>query len=119
MRYVLAKDLKPGMTLAQKLVDPNGRVLAGENSKLSEYAIEKLVRDGYDGVYIVDALSADIVIEGPIRNDLRVAGMSCVQMQDVDACKGGVRSEHPHLSLMGPETSDTHVLQSLDCGVVC
>ena len=40
-------------------------------------------------------------------------------LQDVDACKGGVRSEHPHLSLMGPETSDTHVLQSLDCGVVC
>ncbi|MBQ8280290.1 MAG: response regulator [Roseburia sp.] len=87
MRYVLAKELKPGMTLAQKLVDPNGRVLAGENSKLSEYAIEKLIRDGYDGVYIVDALSADIVIEGPIRNDLRVAGMGCVQQQDVNACK--------------------------------
>lgn len=87
MRYVLIGDVKPGMILAQRIEDENGRVLAGEKSKLSEYAIDKLRRDGYDGVYIQDELSADILIESAIRISLRVAGIECVRKRDVDACK--------------------------------
>lgn len=87
MRYVLAKDIKPGMVLAQELTDPNGRVLAEENSKLSEFAVNRLIRDGYDGIYIQDDLSADIRIEGPIRANLRIMAMACVQKRDIDACK--------------------------------
>ena len=87
MRYVLVKDLKPGMILAQELTDPSGRVLAEENSKLSEFAIKKLIKDGYDGVYIQDDLSADIHIEGAIRSNLWTTAMDCVRRRDINACK--------------------------------
>lgn len=86
MRYVLIKDVQPGMILAQKLVEPSGRVLAGENSALTEYAIEKLRREGYDGVYIQDELSSDIVVEGAISATLRAASMGGIQKLDLDGC---------------------------------
>ena len=86
MRYVLIKDVKPGMVLAQKLVEASGRVLAGENSTLTEYAIEKLRREGYDGIYIQDELSSDIIVEGAINATLRAASMGCIQKQDLDGC---------------------------------
>ena len=86
MRYVLMKDVKPGMVLAHKLVDPSGRVLAGENSRITEYAIDKLKREGYDGIYIQDDLSSDIMIEGAISSMLRAAAMGCVQKRDLDSC---------------------------------
>lgn len=86
MRYVSIKNVNPGMVLAHQIADPNGRVLAGENSKLTEYAIERLKREGYDGVYIQDELSSDIVLEGPISSVLRKAGMGCVKKRDVDEC---------------------------------
>ena len=44
MRYVLLKDVKPGMVLAQEVLDPSGRTLAEENSKITQYAIEKLIK---------------------------------------------------------------------------
>lgn len=87
MRYVLVKDLKPGMILAQELTDPNGRVLAEENSKLSEFAIKKLLKDGYDGLYIQDELSADIRIESAIRSNLWTTAMDCVRRRDINGCK--------------------------------
>lgn len=86
MRYVLIKDVKPGMILAQRLVEASGRILATENSSLTEYAIEKLKREGYDGIYIEDDLSSDIFIEGAISSTLRAASMGCIKKQDLDGC---------------------------------
>ena len=86
MRYVLMKDVKPGMVLAQRLVEASGRILAGENSALTEYAVERIKREGYDGIYIQDELSSDIVIEGAISSTLRAASMGCIQKQDFDGC---------------------------------
>lgn len=87
MRYVFAKDLKPGMTLAQELLDPSGRVLAEENSSLSEFAINRIKRDGYDGVYIQDELSSDIRIESVIRATLWAKAMECVRVRNISECK--------------------------------
>ena len=86
MRYVLIKDVEPGMVVAHRVVDAAGRILAGEDSRLSEYAIEKLRREGYDGIYIQDELSSDIIIEGAVSNTLRAAAMGCVQKRDIDSC---------------------------------
>ena len=87
MRYVFAKDLQPGMILAHELLDPNGRVLAEENSSLSEFAINRIKKDGYDGVYIQDDLSSDIRIESVIRITLWAKAMECVRLRDISECK--------------------------------
>ena len=87
MRYVFAKDLQPGMILAHELLDPNGRVLAEENSSLSEFAINRIKKDGYDGVYIQDDLASDIRIESVIRITLWAKAMECVRLRDISECK--------------------------------
>lgn len=87
MRYVSLKDVKSGMVLAQELLDPNGRILAEENSKITQYAIEKLIKTGYDGLYIQDDLSAGIQIEGPLRASLWTVAMDCVRRRDINGCK--------------------------------
>ncbi len=88
MRYVALRDVKEGMILAHRITDPNGRILAEENRRLTAYSIEKLKMEGYDGIYIQDDLSADIIVVGPISNDLRNAGMGSVRKRDVYACEG-------------------------------
>ncbi|MBR5126958.1 MAG: response regulator [Roseburia sp.] len=87
MRYLFVRDLQPGMILAQELLDPSGRVLLEENSSLSEFAISRLVRDGYDGVYIQDDLSADIRIESVIRAALWAKAMECVRLRNISECR--------------------------------
>ncbi len=88
MRYVAMRDVKEGMVVAHRVLDPNGRVLAEENRKLTEYSIDKLRREGYDGIYIQDDLSSDIILTGPISGALRNAGMGCVRRRDIDGCEG-------------------------------
>ena len=87
MRYVLLKDVKPGMVLAQELLDPSGRTLAEENSKITQYAIDKLQKEGYDGLYIQDDLSEGIKIEGTLRASLWTAAMDSVRRRDINGCK--------------------------------
>ena len=86
MRYVLMRDVKPGMVLAQRVVEASGRILAAENTALTEFSVEKLKKEGYDGIYIQDELSSDIVIEGAISSTLRSSTMGCIQKQDLDGC---------------------------------
>ena len=87
MRYVLLKDIKPGMVLAQEVLDPSGRTLAEENSKITQYAIEKLTKIGYDGLYIQDDFSAGIQIEAALRSNLWAAAMDCVRRRDINGCR--------------------------------
>lgn len=87
MRYVLLKDLKPGMVLAQELLDPSGRTLAEENSRITQYAIDKLHKIGYDGLYIRDELSEGIKIEGTLKASVWMAAMDSVRRRDINGCK--------------------------------
>ena len=90
MRYVFARDLQPGMILAQELLDPSGRVLAEVNSSLSEFAINRIIKDGYDGVYIQDDLSSDVHIESVIRAALWAKAMDCVRLRNISECREAV-----------------------------
>ncbi len=88
LRYVFARDLQPGMVVAQELLDPSGRVLAEENSSLSEFAINRLIKDGYEGVYIQDGfIETNIYIESPISMALWARAMDCVRARDISACR--------------------------------
>ena len=87
MRYVFVRDLQPGMVLAQELLDPSGRVLAEENSSLSEFAINRLIRDGYEGVYIQDELSSDIRIDSVISAALWAKAMDWVRLRNISECR--------------------------------
>jgi len=87
LRYIFARDLQPGMILAQELLDPSGRVLAEVNSSLSEFAINRIIKDGYDGVYIQDDLSSDVHIESVIRVALWAKAMDCVRLRNISECR--------------------------------
>lgn len=87
LRYVFAKDLQPGMILAQELLDSKGRVMVEKESSLSEFMIKKINKDGYDGVYIQDELSSDICIESALGISLWIKAMECVRLRNISQCK--------------------------------
>ena len=86
MRYVLLKDVKPGMRLGSDIYDAYGRILLGVRAELTEEYLSKLLEMGFDGLYISDELSEDINLESVISPELRGKGIDCVRMQDVDGC---------------------------------
>lgn len=87
MRYVSLEEARPGMELAYELYDSFGRTLIGTDCVLTEVYIEKLHDYGFDGIYIEDELSKDIVVESVISPQLRLEGQSCVRRCDIDGCK--------------------------------
>lgn len=87
MRYVSLKDAKPGMCLAYTLFDSYGRILVGNNGELNSYSIDKLKEYGFDGIYINDELSEDIVIESVITPTLRTKGLAAVRDVDIEECQ--------------------------------
>jgi response regulator RpfG family c-di-GMP phosphodiesterase len=88
MRYVKIKDAKPGMRLAYSIYDADGHTLICSGSVLSEFYVKKLNEFGFSGIYITDALSADIEIDPIITTELRTEGLDNVRRSDVDGCKG-------------------------------
>lgn len=88
MRYIKINDTKPGMCLAYNMYDADGHTLICSGSVLSEFYIKRLREYGFDGVYITDELSKDIIIEPVITPELRTEGLVNVRNSDVDGCKG-------------------------------
>ncbi len=88
MRYIKIEDAKPGMQLAYNMYDEDGHTLICSGSVLSEYYIKRLVDYGFDGVYISDELSRDIIIEPVITPELRSEGLVQVRESNIDGCKG-------------------------------
>ncbi len=86
MKYVLLEDLRPGMVLAHRLVDADGHIIVGENSKISLYVLEKIKNDGYEGVYIQEGESGDEVLQSIISEELCSEIKKHIQKKDIDGC---------------------------------
>ena len=88
MRYIKINDVKPGMSLAYSIYDPEGHTLICNGTVLSEFYIKRLISYGFDGLYIEDELSKDIELTPIITPELRTEGLTCVRSSNVDSCKG-------------------------------
>lgn len=86
MRYVSTQKLEAGMRLGADIYDAYGRILLGSKAELNDEYIARLIQLGFDGVYIADDLSADIIIDPIISPTLRGRGVNCVRNQDIDGC---------------------------------
>ena len=87
MRYIPLAKATPGMILGQEILDSSGRILVGRGHELTEAYIAKLRRQGFDGIYIEDAMSEGIVIEPVIPAKLRMRGLEGVKERNVEQCK--------------------------------
>ena len=114
MRYVSLKDAKPGMQLAYSLYDTYGRTLVGGNIRLTAGYIEKLEEYGFDGVYIVDAISEGIEVEPVISPEIRNSGMECVRNCDIDGCREIAKIMVSELLQKGSVSLDLMDLRSYD-----
>ena len=87
MRYIEMGKVVPGMKLGTEVFDSYGRVLLGAKAELSQEYIARLKTLEFDGLYILDELSADITVDPIISPFLRGKGIDCVRRQDIDGCK--------------------------------
>lgn len=114
MRYIKIGDAKPGMQLAYNMYDSDGHTLICSGSVLSEYYIKRLIDYGFDGVYIADDLSRDIVIEPVITPALRSEGLIQVRKSNIDGCKGVAKKIVEQISSNGMLSLDLTDLRSFD-----
>lgn len=114
MRYISLRNARPGMRLAYNLYDSFGRTLLGGSCELTEMYIERLYEYGFDGVYIIDALSEDIEIEGAISQQLRSEGMVCIRECDIDRCKGIAQRMVEEITSKGTLSLDLTDLRTYD-----
>lgn len=63
MRFVSINNVKDGMILSHSLYNDQNKVLIRKGASLSSNIIEKLKNMGYNGLYIDDELTKDIIIE--------------------------------------------------------
>ena len=70
MRYIAVSCLREGMRLARPLYR-NADTMLASGVVLTEQYINSIQRCGFSGVYIDDALSADIELETMISDELR------------------------------------------------
>ena len=78
------EKVEPGMVLGNDLFDMEGRPIIPSGSTLSAKHIQKLKNFGFFGIYIIDDLSKDIIIEPAISQELRNSALQSIRNEDND-----------------------------------
>lgn len=81
------EKVEPGMVLGNDLFDMEGRPIIPSGSTLSAKHIQKLKNFGFFGIYIIDDLSKDIIIEPAISQEIRNSALQSIRNEDIDGCK--------------------------------
>jgi HD-GYP domain-containing protein (c-di-GMP phosphodiesterase class II) len=71
MRLLPLSAAKAGMRLGKAIFSEEGRTLVGHNVELSQAMINKLIRLGYQQIYIADKRTDDIRIDNILREETR------------------------------------------------
>ncbi|WP_051207382.1 HD-GYP domain-containing protein [Butyrivibrio sp. AE3006] len=86
MRYVSARQLKPGMVLSNNLYDDNDKVLLKANTELSQAYINRIQQMDFDGIYIFE--EGDIETARQIvSNETRMKAINKLKKLDLNACQ--------------------------------
>lgn len=72
LRYISIDSLEPNMILGKNIYNKNNDILLSKNSVLNDTIITRIKELGYQGVYVEDNLSKDIVIDPVISEELRI-----------------------------------------------
>lgn len=79
MRFVPTFCLREGMVLGKSLRGKDGSLLLQQGQKVKASYIRKIHQLGYQGVYITDNLSEDIIIESVIDDELRFSAVKAIK----------------------------------------
>lgn len=79
MRAVSIDNLQPGSILGKSIYAPDGRPLLRRGAELAAKTIATLARLGYQFIYILDELSADIDAPDLITEELRAVATNTVR----------------------------------------
>lgn len=79
MRFVPTFCLREGMILGKNLCGRDGSLLLHQGQTIKASYIKKIHELGYQGVYIQDNLSEDIVIESVIDDELRLSAVKAIK----------------------------------------
>lgn len=71
MRYVEIDKISKGMLMGRNIYNESCQLVLRENSILTEHMISRLRTQGYQGLYISDEISKDIVIREQISQELK------------------------------------------------
>ena len=79
MRFIPTNCIREGMKLSKKLVGKNGELMLNSGTVLRPSYVDKIVKLGYNGLYIEDDLSDDIEIRDVISENLRYRTVDTVR----------------------------------------
>jgi HD-GYP domain-containing protein (c-di-GMP phosphodiesterase class II) len=71
MRLFPLSMAQPGMRLGKPIISEEGQTLIGYNVELSQLLIDKLIKLGFQQIYILDKRTDDIYIEDSLREETR------------------------------------------------
>lgn len=83
MRYISINNVKENDVAAVDVASPDGRLMVAKGTLLSQNVIDRLKSLGYNGIYIGDVLSDDIVIPETISPQLRKLAKECIKTLNV------------------------------------
>ena len=72
MYRVSLEFVKPGAVLGKAIISDTGTVLLNKGVKLNEFYINKLIKMGYDSVFIEDEDTSDITVEDDVKERTRI-----------------------------------------------
>ncbi len=114
MRYVPIAEVEPGMVSTGSLYDYDGKIFIYNKDMLTAEDIDKIKEVGYQGIYINDDLTKDIVVEEIISPALRSQGLFCVKDRDIDGCKKVARKIVSQMVSKGEISLDMADLRTYD-----
>ncbi|WP_051209515.1 HD-GYP domain-containing protein [Butyrivibrio sp. WCD3002] len=86
MRYVSARDLKPGMILSSNLYDDNEKILLKSNTVLTQPYINRILMHDFDGAYIFEKDDINTARQ-IVSNETRIKAINKLKKLDINACQ--------------------------------
>lgn len=79
MRFVPADGLVEGMVIGKSLYDKNHNLLLSKGSVIHASYVDRIKQLGYQGVYVDDDISSDIIIKDIINDEIRMKMIQTVK----------------------------------------
>lgn len=86
MRYIKTVDAKSGNILAHTVYGTDGRILVKANTVLTPFLIQKLIRLGYQGIYLFDPGESVAALRLALNEHTRIRAAAHLNNIDLDKC---------------------------------
>lgn len=86
MRFIKLEDITKGMVLAKPIYNDNGGIMVREGNPISDAVLRHIDGIGYQGLYVEDDLSDDIVVRDIVSEKLRRMAYDALVKGDYTLC---------------------------------